>query len=223
MSCYRRTHTKRAYRCFWFSLCLFSTFVVININVYDKRTLFLFFKDSKYSETGRRDLEKPWWGAGVTHHKWSKSLWSAQQRVDPPPAEKTPLDHRAGQLGRWMWCDGWVTRVMRILFLLISSRFKVAFWGRGYATSSLGHSQNPASWQRFWKIITLELGEEALSNFRRLAHAFWTFKYMPKYMNICLKYGYCGASGKVSVCQCRRYKRFRFDPWVGKIPWGRKW
>lgn len=39
------------------------------------------------------------------------------------------------------WCDGWVTRMMRILFLLISSRFKVAFWGRGCATSSLGHSQ----------------------------------------------------------------------------------
>ena len=27
-------------------------------------------------------------------------------------------------------------------------------------------------------------------------------------------------SGKESSCQCRRY---RFDPWVGKIPWRRKW
>ena len=27
------------------------------------------------------------------------------------------------------------------------------------------------------------------------------------------------ASGKESACQCRR----RFDPWVGKIPWSRKW
>ena len=26
-----------------------------------------------------------------------------------------------------------------------------------------------------------------------------------------------------SVCQCRRQKRFRFDPWLGKIPWSRKW
>ena len=24
-------------------------------------------------------------------------------------------------------------------------------------------------------------------------------------------------------CQCRRHKRCRFDPWVGKIPWRRKW
>ena len=27
-------------------------------------------------------------------------------------------------------------------------------------------------------------------------------------------------SGKESACQCRRH---RFDPWVGKIPWRRKW
>ena len=30
-------------------------------------------------------------------------------------------------------------------------------------------------------------------------------------------------SGKQSVCQCRRCKRRGFDPWVGKIPWRRKW
>ena len=30
-------------------------------------------------------------------------------------------------------------------------------------------------------------------------------------------------SGKESACQCRRCKRHRFDPWVGKIPWRRKW
>ena len=27
-------------------------------------------------------------------------------------------------------------------------------------------------------------------------------------------------SGKESACQCRRHG---FDPWVGKIPWRRKW
>ena len=27
-------------------------------------------------------------------------------------------------------------------------------------------------------------------------------------------------SGKESACQCRRCS---FDPWAGKIPWGRKW
>ena len=30
-------------------------------------------------------------------------------------------------------------------------------------------------------------------------------------------------NGKKSACQCRRCKRCRFDPWVKKIPWSRKW
>ena len=32
-----------------------------------------------------------------------------------------------------------------------------------------------------------------------------------------------GASGKEPACQCRRQKRHRFDPQVGKIPWRKKW
>ena len=30
-------------------------------------------------------------------------------------------------------------------------------------------------------------------------------------------------SGKASAWQCRRGRRHGFDPWVGKIPWRRKW
>ena len=29
--------------------------------------------------------------------------------------------------------------------------------------------------------------------------------------------------GKESACQCRRRRRLGFDPWVGKVPWRRKW
>ena len=32
-----------------------------------------------------------------------------------------------------------------------------------------------------------------------------------------------GASGKESACQWRRCKRRDLNPWVGKIPWRRKW
>ena len=32
-----------------------------------------------------------------------------------------------------------------------------------------------------------------------------------------------GANGKEPICQCRRHKRHRFNPWVRKIPWRRKW
>ena len=31
-----------------------------------------------------------------------------------------------------------------------------------------------------------------------------------------------GPGGQVSACHCRR-QRGDFDPWVGKIPWKRKW
>ena len=30
-------------------------------------------------------------------------------------------------------------------------------------------------------------------------------------------------SGKESAWQCRRCRRHRFDPWIRKIPWSRKW
>ena len=37
-------------------------------------------------------------------------------------------------------------------------------------------------------------------------------------------YGFLGgARGKEPTCQCKRRKRGRFDPWVRKIPWRRKW
>ena len=32
-----------------------------------------------------------------------------------------------------------------------------------------------------------------------------------------------GATVKEPACQCRRCKRCRFKPWVGKIPWWRAW
>ena len=32
-----------------------------------------------------------------------------------------------------------------------------------------------------------------------------------------------GTSGKEPDRQCRRHKRRRFSPWVGKIPWKRAW
>jgi hypothetical protein len=32
-----------------------------------------------------------------------------------------------------------------------------------------------------------------------------------------------GASRKKSAHKCRRHKRWRFDPWVGKIPWRKAW
>jgi len=36
-------------------------------------------------------------------------------------------------------------------------------------------------------------------------------------------YVYGGTSGKEPVCQCRRHKRCRFHPWVGRIRCRRAW
>ena len=30
-------------------------------------------------------------------------------------------------------------------------------------------------------------------------------------------------SGEGSTCQCRRCKRYWFNPWIGRIPWRRNW
>ena len=54
--------------------------------------------------------------------------------------------------------------------------------------------------------------------------SFWFFS--PRSWTIPISYilGFPGgASGKESTCQRRRCKRCGFDPWVGKIPWSRKW
>ena len=32
-----------------------------------------------------------------------------------------------------------------------------------------------------------------------------------------------GTGGKETACECRGHRRCRFSPWVGKIPWKRKW
>ena len=32
-----------------------------------------------------------------------------------------------------------------------------------------------------------------------------------------------GASNEEPTCQCRRHKRHKFAPWVGKIPWSKAW
>ena len=46
-----------------------------------------------------------------------------------------------------------------------------------------------------------------------------------KWADFCLLFGAFsgGISGKETACQCRKRKRLRFDSWVGKMPWRRKW
>ena len=38
-----------------------------------------------------------------------------------------------------------------------------------------------------------------------------------------LSMGIPGGAVAKNPCHCRRRERFGFDPWVGKVPWSRKW
>ena len=38
-----------------------------------------------------------------------------------------------------------------------------------------------------------------------------------------IKYSIPQVGSPRAACRCRRCKRLGFDPWVGKIPWKRKW
>ena len=42
-------------------------------------------------------------------------------------------------------------------------------------------------------------------------------------MGICEFHFLTDTSVKEPTCQCKRHKRHRFNPWVGNIPWRRKW
>ena len=50
----------------------------------------------------------------------------------------------------------------------------------------------------------------------------WHYLYKKLEVNLCQGFPN-GASGKEPSCQCRRCKRHRFDPGVGKNPWRRAW
>ena len=45
----------------------------------------------------------------------------------------------------------------------------------------------------------------------------------PKYINVYFLKLKIWFSGKESSCQCRRWRRWGFNLWVGKIPWSMKW
>ena len=48
-------------------------------------------------------------------------------------------------------------------------------------------------------------------------------RYHSLYFNLHKKLWLPRSSGKEPACQCRRHKRCRLNPWVGKIPWRRAW
>ena len=54
-----------------------------------------------------------------------------------------------------------------------------------------------------------------LGHYRTLSSVLW--------VEFPVLWDFSGGAGKESTCQCRRHKKLRFDPWVWKIIWSRKW
>ena len=87
---------------------------------------------------------------------------------------------------------------------LISARYSPQhfFWGRNYF-----HSKRLQPWAHTHRIIY----HPEMADLIKFRMAYWFYGF-PRW-----------PSGKESTCQYRRCKKHRFEPWVSKILWGRKW
>ena len=56
----------------------------------------------------------------------------------------------------------------------------------------------------------------------RIRHHLATEQQMPRLQKQ-LRFPGGVSSNKEATCQCRKYNRGKFDPWVGKISWRRAW
>ena len=84
-----------------------------------------------------------------------------------------------------------------------------------------------AYWEDAGKIILFPRRRDGLSFTSRHAHIWaWCLERLQlscDSLRMKLAFNIRWRSDKESSCQGRRCKRCRFDPWVGKIPWRRKW
>ena len=76
------------------------------------------------------------------------------------------------------------------------------------------------SWEGNW-VQDPTAGRERCSLPLSIFVSFHLYHRLSSSLSLCASLFPGGASGKEPTCQCRRCKRHRFDPWVGKIPWRR--
>ena len=69
-------------------------------------------------------------------------------------------------------------------------------------------------------VLSTPQGHIILSNPDQIEYPPGSFPWRPRENESSFSVAY---HGKESTCQYRRCKRQGFDPWVGKIPWSRKW
>ena len=85
------------------------------------------------------------------------------------------------------------------------------------------YSQKPQSHKPVFREMLQETEENQTRSLPPPQPRAWCFNFVV-FAGYCAAEGFPGgASGKEPVCQCRRCKRCRFDPWVRKISWRRAW
>ena len=90
----------------------------------------------------------------------------------------------------------------------------------------LKHILNPFPWRRVWQPTPVLLPGEFHGQRSLLGYSPWACKELDttERLTHTNPFSFPGsASGKESACQCRRCKRHGFNPWIGMIPWSRKW
>ena len=93
------------------------------------------------------------------------------------------------------------------------------FWGQG--KRGVGSAVNTVAWVL---PLCVTLGQTPCSSEVLLNTGSWTSLGCWGKSNVMYTVGFRGGAGrKEPSCQCRRCKRHRFDPWVGKILWRRAW
>jgi len=86
---------------------------------------------------------------------------------------------------------------------------------------SLFHQKVSKSWNNLIEQFSQQTSfMRILWNLRTFKASIWSLGDEFKWSSYKFKGLPWGHSGKESTCQC---KRCGFDPWVGKIPWRRKW
>ena len=71
-----------------------------------------------------------------------------------------------------------------------------------------------------WKLRSFLLGTQFG---KKREKGRWRVGFFFFFLNSSTITGFPGGATKEPACQCRRRKRCGFHPWVGKIPWSRKW
>ena len=80
-------------------------------------------------------------------------------------------------------------------------------------------------WRRAWQPIPVFLTGESHGQRSLVGYSLWGLKELDttEWLSLLpLGFPWC-LSGKEFICQCKRHRRRRFNPWIGKIPWRREW